>query len=496
MKKNVNVSKVAQKCINVLMMAIMLIALTTSCREKKSIIDDDDDEPNIENPYEEVNNWILENMEIYYLWNRQIPSKTDNTLSPDAYFESLLYRDDRFSWIQKDYVELINSLSGVNTEAGYDFTLMRLSSNNSDVIGCITYIKPGTPAETIGLKRGDYFLEINGTQMTLDNYSSLIGEMSKPHTLGLAVISGNTIMNVKNVSLQVIEDYPENPILLDTVYDISDKKIGYFVYNFFAPDSGDGSVAYEKELNDIFAQFKETQINELIVDLRYNGGGAVSTTEALASMISGRGENDLFYIMEYNSLLHGYFSAEEGANYNKSYFINNIAERIPINKLSGLSTVYFIVTGNSASASELLINGLKPYMNKIVLVGETTYGKNVASITIYEKDKEKQKTNKWGMQPIVIRMSNAVGFSDYGNGFTPDIEVSEFDGEDLILKPLGDTAEIMLKTTLNAIFGADTKVVTTKQFGNKPIFVGSAMDRTPARRNQYITLKDLAIKKE
>jgi C-terminal processing protease CtpA/Prc len=493
MKKNVNSLKRVQKCTSVLMIAILLTAFMTSCKEKRPI------ENPVENPYEEVNDWILDNMQYWYLWNKQIPSETDNTLSPDKYFDSLLYKTaDRFSWIQEDYVELLNSLSGVNTEAGYDFMLL-LMSNDSDLIGCITYIKPGTPAANAGLKRGDYFLEINGTQMTRENYSSLIGKMSDPHTLGLAVISGNRITDIKNVSLQVIENYPENPILLDTVYDISNKKIGYFVYNFFADDNGDGSVAYEKELNNIFNKFKTEQINELIVDLRYNGGGAISTTTALASMISGRGRNDIFYIEEFNDNINSELRSE---NYDlNSYFLddivryngNTVAERIPINKLSGLSAAYFIVTGRSASASELLINGLKPYMNKIALIGETTYGKNVASITIYEEDKEKQKTNKWGMQPIIMRMSNAERFSDYGNGFTPDIEVSEFEED---LKPLGDTAEIMLKTTLNAIFGVDTKVVTTKQFGNKPIIVGSAMDRTPARRNQYITLKDLAIKKE
>jgi C-terminal processing protease CtpA/Prc len=492
MEKVVNILKTVQKCTLVLMIAILLIALITSCNEKKPV----------DNSHEEVNNWILENMEIYYLWNKQIPSKTNKTLSPDAYFESLLYKADRFSWIQEDYVELLNSLSGVNTEAGYDFMLLRMSENNSEVIGCITYIKPGTPAVNAGLKRGDYFLEINGTQMTIDNYSSLIKKTAEPHTLGLAVFSGNTITGIKNVSLQVIKNYPENPILLDTIYDISGKKIGYFVYNFFAPDSGNGSIAYEKELNNLFAKFKTEQINELIVDLRYNGGGAVSTTEALASMISGRGENDLFFTMTYNDIIHEYFSSKQGADYNKSYFVNNIvrydgntvAERISINKLSGLSTVYFIVTGNSASASELLINGLKPYMDNIVLIGETTYGKNVASITIYEEDKEKQKTNKWGMQPIITRMSNSVGFYDYGDGFSPNVEVSEFEGKDL--KPLGDTDELMLKTTLNTIFGIDTKVATTKHIDNKPIFVGSAMDRTPVRRNQYITLKDLELKEK
>ncbi|MDR1593970.1 MAG: hypothetical protein LBS43_05735 [Prevotellaceae bacterium] len=495
MKKVIIISKTALT----LIFAILLIASVTSCRKGKSIIDDDDDD-NPSNLNATVNEWILENMQLYYLWNTHIPSQTDKTLSPDEYFESLLYHPtDRFSWIQDNYVDLLNSLSGVNTEAGYDFSLLRMSQNNSDVIGYITYIKSGTPAAAAGLRRGDYFQEINGKQMTLDNYSSLIGETSKPHKLGISIISGNTITGIKDVSLDVIENYPENPILLDTVYTISGKNIGYFVYNFFARDKGDGSVTYEKELNDIFGKFKSQQIDELIVDLRYNGGGAVITTEALATMISGRSKSEVFYVQEYNSILHEYFVGEEGANYNKSYFIDNIEkynargdviETTPINSLSGLSTVYFIVTGRSASASELLINGLKPYMD-VVLIGETTYGKNVASITIYEEDVAKQKDNKWGMQPIIVKMKNAQDFSDYGNGFTPDIDISELDGEGIVIKQFGDTSEILLKTAINKIFDVETKTVTTKHLGSRAIFVGSATDRTPARRNQYITLKDI-----
>jgi C-terminal processing protease CtpA/Prc len=487
MKKIVFMLKRAQSCFGVLMSAILLICFIASCGK----------EPKNEtavNSYGDINDWILENMQDFYLWEEYIPSKTDRTLFPVDYFESLLYdAEDRFSWIQEDFVELLNSLSGVNTEAGYDYALMYLSQDKTDIIACITYIKPDTPAETSGLKRGDYFLTINGTQMTADNYRSLIGETSKPHTLGLAVFStdGKLTGAIENVSLQVIADYAENPILLDTIYNISGRKIGYFVYNFFARDKGDGSVQYERELNSLFATFKAEGIDELIVDLRYNGGGAVSTTQTLASMISGQSENNVFYIYEYNKNLNYAYGRQYGANYNKGYFVDDIlrgngTKIESINKLSDLSSVYFIVTGNSASASELLINGLKPYMNNIVLVGGITYGKNVASTTIYESDKEKQKTNKWGMQPIIIKMANVDGFSDYGNGFVPDINVSEFDGDDP-LKPLGDTDEVMLKTTINAILGVDTRVVTKKYTGNEPIVIGSSMDRTPARRNMYIT---------
>jgi C-terminal processing protease CtpA/Prc len=128
----------------------------------------------------------------------------------------------------------------------------------------------------------------------------------------------------------------------------------------------------------------------------------------------------------------------------------------------------------------------------VILVGDITYGKNVASITIYEED---DPDNKWGMQPIIMKMSNAAGFSDYGNGFIPDIEISELD-EGLNIKQLGDTNELLLKTTINLISGIKTKGMTTKHIGSQAVFVGSAIDRTPARQNQYITLKDITTRRK
>jgi C-terminal processing protease CtpA/Prc len=471
-----------------LIMTILLVAVTVSCDKNESTTGES------ENPNREINEWILDNMQAYYLWDTQIPKTTDKTLSPDKYFESLLYRPtDRFSWIQDNYLELLNSLSGVNTEAGYDFNLLQVS--NSDVIGYITYIKSGTPAENAGLKRGDFFSKINDVQITVDNYSSLIESTSKPHKLGIIDILEGVITSVGNVSLNVIENYPENPILLDTVYQISGRNIGYFVYNFFARDKGDGTLKYEIDLNSVFSKFISKQVNELIVDLRYNGGGAVITTEALAKMISGRDTTNIFYITEYNNNVNQYFIKTEGINYNKSYFIDRIRGgkvNIPINSLSGLSHVYFIVSGRSASASELLINGLKPYMN-VVLVGSKTYGKNVASITIYEENTAKQLLNKWGMQPIVMKMSNSSGFSDYGNGFDSDIEINEYDDENHVIKQLGDTDELLLKATINRILDINTKTVATKRADSKAVFVGSSVDRTPARQNQYISPKDMAI---
>ncbi|MDR1865910.1 MAG: PDZ domain-containing protein [Bacteroidales bacterium] len=461
-----------------LLLWAILFAVIPSCNK------DDDGNPGNRN----INGWILDNMSFYYLWNDRIPAGVNTNLSPTAYFESLLYRqEDRFSGIWENFIALQEALSGVVMEAGYDFGLGRFQ-NSEQVFGFITYVKPNSPAENAGLKRGDHFVSINGYMITEYNYSSLIGYMSSAHTLGIIDQETET---VKTVSLQVTK-YEENPLLLDTIYQIGDRKVGYFVYNFFARDNGDGSITYEKELNTLFENFKTEGVNELIVDLRYNGGGTVTTSMALASMISKCGNTDVFGVTQYNRMLDAALIAEEGANYNREYFPDNLirydekgdtVEWVPIHQL-GMEKVYVITSNRTASASELLINSLKPYMT-VVTVGRETYGKNVGSVLIYEKNPEKQKSNTWGMLPIICKFANKLEFSDYGNGFAPDIAANEYDWLNIL--PLGDTQETLLKATLNHVTGGST--MTGAAVRQPLTHIGSSADRIPARQNAYIRLR-------
>jgi carboxyl-terminal processing protease len=105
-----------------------------------------------ENPNAYVNNWIEAKMGFWYYWNTTLPSEPNKRLAPDEFFESLLNEDDRFSWIQENYQELLNSLQGVNEEAGYELVLYEESEDNTNLIAQIVYIKPSSPAEAAGLK--------------------------------------------------------------------------------------------------------------------------------------------------------------------------------------------------------------------------------------------------------------------------------------------------------------------------------------------------------
>ena len=464
-----------------LLALLSLLTINFSCEENDPVPDP------AETANENINSWILENMRLYYLWNEQIPSTTNKRLNPNNYFNSLLYKaEDRFSWIQENFTDLLDLLSGIEMEAGYDCAIG--IKDSSEVIGIINYVKPNSPASKTDLKRGDFFHSVNGITLTINNYRDVLNnELSSPHTLGIVDFNLNP---VKDIALSVTR-YAENPVLLDTVYNMAGKKIGYLVYNFFAEDSGDNTNTYIKELNTIFGQFNTTGIDELVLDLRYNGGGALTTCAELASMISNRNKSEIFSIIQYNKLLDQYFRQEGGADYNKFYFSDNlerynsqgvVTESVPVNKLANLNRLFVITSSRTASAGEVLINGLKAYMD-VVLAGGVTVGKNVGSITIYEEDLQKQKTNKWGMQPIIVKLANAKGDADFGNGFMPDAEISEYSY--LPLLPLGETDEPMLQAALIQM-GVMSAASLRADKKNTFIPVASSIDRTPVRRNVYI----------
>ena len=433
-----------------------------------------------------VNEWIQQYMNAYYLWNDRLPAKQNKNLYPADYFQTLLYNsEDRFSYIAEDYADLTDALGGVQMEAGYDFRLGWMGPIQGILAGVVNYIKPNSPASETVLKRGDIFLTVNGTQLTIENYQQLLSQMSAPHVLGIE--EGNTI---KSVPLNVTR-YEENPILLDTIYTIGNKKIAYLIYNFFAADKGDNSNTYSRELNAIFGKYKQENIDDLILDMRYNGGGLVDVAVALAGMISNRTSADLFCINQYNSVVDKEFKSMYGNDYNKTFFSdflitnydekgNIISQNTPIHKLTGLNRLYVLVSNSTASASELIINGLSPYLN-VILIGENTYGKNVGMNLFYEKDPVKQKDNRWAILPITFRIFNANNQSDYTKGFTPDIEINEYGI--LPLFPLGNTQEILLGRALAEI---GVQPLKNLRSGNREFYLHpsiSSFDRMPVRRN-------------
>ena len=203
---------------------------------------------------------------------------------------------------------------------------------------------------------------------------------------------------------------------------------------------------YESELNEAFVYFASEGITHLVLDLRYNSGGSVNTATRLASMITGQFNNDIFAKQQWNYKLQAVFDPEDLLN----RFTTTLGNGAGLQSLN-LDKLYVITSKRTASASELVINGLEAHIN-VTQIGDATTGKNVGSITVYDSPTFRKEnvnpTHKYAMQPIVLKIANKNDFSDYVNGLAADVTQLEDLGN---LGVLGETSDPLLETTLNYI---------------------------------------------
>jgi C-terminal processing protease CtpA/Prc len=405
----------------------------------------------------EVQDFIWKGLNQYYLWQADVPNLSDDRFAsqdalntflrgytvPEELFNALRVDKsiDRFSWIVDDYLELEGALQGTTKNDGAEFGLVYKAGSTTEIFGYVRYIIPGSDAATKELGRGSIFYGINGTQLTVSNYQSLLALES--YTLNLADYNAGTITpNGKSVALTKTV-LAENPILINKVITNGTHKIGYLMYNGFYAD-------YDNKLNEAFASLKSQGVTDLVLDLRYNSGGSVLTATRLASMITGQYTGKVFAKQQWNQKINSYFESNN-PDALKNLFTDKIGNT-PINSLN-LTKIYILTTKSSASASELVINGLKPYMN-VVQIGDVTTGKNVGSVTLYDSPtfgtENRNPNHRYAMQPIVLKIVNADGFGDYFNGLTPTYQLKENLGN---LDILGNTTEPLLSTAIGKITG-------------------------------------------
>ena len=216
------------------------------------------------------------------------------------------------------------------------------------------------------------------------------------------------------------------------------------MYNQFVTDRGN-------DLNQVFQEFKTQEIVDLIIDLRYNGGGSIQNCVELSSMITGQFKNQIFAKENWNTKIEPRIINQYGKEKIINRFVSFLSDGQAINYLE-LNRVFVITSSETASASELLINGLAPYI-EVIQVGEQTVGKNVGSITIYDYIDAEQTLNPnhtYAMQPIVFKIGNSEGFVDYSSGLVPDYFFKESLQD---MGVLGSTDEPLLKMVLSLING-------------------------------------------
>lgn len=443
------------KKINTLLIACTVVFTLTSCFE--------DMDDTISASSKSVKDFVWKGMNIVYLYKADMPDLADDRFAtneeyttylnsfdtPEALFESLKYMPnttDRFSRIYPNYFDLQNALQGVTLNNGIEFNLYRVPGNSTQVYGAITLVLNNSPASNLGLLRGQIFRAVNGESLTEDNFSQLLNQNT--YTLNFANYNDNGTPNdesddtitLNNESAELTKiTYTENPVHITEVIEVGDTKIGYLMYNSF-------NSSFNNELNNAFGQFQTAGIDELVIDLRYNGGGSVETASYLGSMITGQYNGEIYSKLFYNEGLQ---------NNNRNYlFTNSIDGGDSINSLN-LSKVYILTTKKrTASASELVINSLKAYMDDVVVIGEETVGKTQASITVYDSaNLQFQNVNPnhtYAMQPLVANSTNVNDELVPSSGIVPTIQISETASN---LGILGDPTEPLLAEAISQITG-------------------------------------------
>jgi C-terminal processing protease CtpA/Prc len=457
---------------NFVLSALTILSLLTfSCSDDDSTAQ----EPNVLLK-SEVNDFVWKAMNHWYFWQEDVLSLSDTQddnidefhtylngfSSSEDLFESLKFSADDFSWYIDDVQDRLNSIRGISESYGIGLpsNLVRVQQGSDDVVIFVAYIVPGSPADLAGIERGDLIYKVNGSVLNVNN-ASLINKIFTDINISIGTATfENGSLNPKgsDKSLTAVP-LAIDPVHYSDIIEEAGKKIGYLVYNRF-------TFTYHSELNDVFTAFKNQGVDELILDLRYNPGGVVLTSAYLSSMIEGNIVNGgRFASLTYNAKRNPsnetlYFFRDQATVFDKE--TGDPTNNIAISRLTNLNRVYVLTSRSTASASEMIINGLRPSMD-VIVIGTTTVGKNEGSFTVVDApgnadniftDTENRNPNHTvGLQPIVFQIFNSLGQNDYDEGFEPDIAVDELEFAANIL-PFGDTDEPLLRTAINNITNA------------------------------------------
>ncbi len=418
---------------------------------------------------------IYKYYKLYSLWDKSIPDYTsDPSQFTDKYGSADMVLDalkkmtpahtaypngvfDRFSYmLGLDGYNTGTTASGrlkMDTNDGYGIYVQLGTEDEKTAQPIIYFVEGGSPAQKAGFKRSDFITAVNGdsdysiavtcttTGCTINDASARDKMMNK---LNAALDAGTLKLQVKHQDgttttkdLTYANGYTIDPIYKDSIYTYNGNNVGYLALSSF--EEIENNNVNQQKIDAAFDKFQTQQIKSLIVDLRYNGGGYVDASAYVADKIGGAiTKGKLMLTYEVND----YIKATPSIN--KMFQDTKFEGKSSLN----LSKVYFLVSDRTASAAEMIINVLKPYLQvQIIASGTRTYGKPVG---FFEQVVQK-KVSFW---PVSFLLKNSANFSDYWDGLVPD----KSNITDYVFVDVGDKKETMLATALNdAAPGITTK---------------------------------------
>lgn len=365
------------------------------------------------------NLFVRDVLQDLYLWYQYLPDPNPVAFSsPEAYLEAVRYQplDSTFSYITSKASQ--DALFSSSQFIGFGFsnqTSVITGAETGETVDLrVTQVFPGSPAEEAGFLRGDRILAVNGVSVLTLYRAGQLGSAFGPSQEGYTARVTIQHRDAAPADVTMVKRVVTIPtVSLTRIYEVNGRRVGYvFFRNFVQPST--------EALNSAFAELREAGVRELVLDLRYNGGGLVSVAQHLASLIGGRRTD--------GQVLAEYFHNDRNA------FRNEILRFEPKDQALTLDRLVVITTRASASASELVINALRPFM-PVIVIGDRTYGKPVGQYGIDFCDKV--------LAPVAFSLRNANGEGDFFEGFSPQCAAA-----DDLDRQLGDPDEASLSESL------------------------------------------------
>jgi C-terminal peptidase prc len=357
---------------------------------------------------------VRDQLNTYYYWYQFMPAGVNpaSFSTPDAYLDAVRYKPvDVFSYIQAAATS--DALFNDGQLIKYGFTQL---VGTSDIT--VLQVWQGSPAEEAGLMRGDRIIQVNGTGVATLVANGTLSTAFGPDVAGQTVMIVFDKPSGERRTAQMVKRVVSYPtVSVSRLFEVNGRKVGYIVFNTFVQPS-------TAALNDAFAALKAAGATELVLDLRYNGGGLVDVAVHLGSLIGGVVTNG-------QPMLNYVHNDKIGPSANKVTRFNNPTDAL------NLQRVVVIATRSTASASELVINALRPFM-PVTIVGDATYGKPVGSYGLRFCEKV--------LWPISFSIKNANLEGDYFDGLPADCPAA-----DDSTRQLGDAAEGSLAEALTVI---------------------------------------------
>lgn len=380
-------------------------------------------------------------MKKYYKWNETMPDKGDLGLNPKQYFQRLLHKDDIYSYaIHPDFPETVPQ--SLRRNFGFDISFTEYQNK---IYGVILYTLNDSPAKNNGLLRGQLITKINGEELNLNNYDKIYKSIASATHLDLEIISYSKETGFSNPEeVTLLQGFSFSQPIFSQVISNNNTKIGYVEIPHF-------DVGQAKLFLQTFQELKNQNVTELVLDLRYNGGGDVSSATALSIILAPNiKSSDLFIQFEGNKnggLVKQSFQQALESNE------RNVSFEVLKNIHPDIKRVYILCGKRTASASEIIINNLRPFMD-VITIGEKTVGKDVAGFPI--EDNRITGTKGWILYPSIYKLFNARHEGNYSNGINPSVAIDELQEPEIF--PLGNPSEILLSTAINSISGNTGKM--------------------------------------